>query len=122
MSSPSHWAYLILLTACVVGTAPLEIWLHTGVYAQWRRLTLRPRPRALVFGGWDMVAVARGDWSFNREYVLGVILPGGLPLEEVLFFLVIPVCAILTLEAVRACRPDWVIGDEAGPAEGAPGE
>ncbi|MDT4949985.1 MAG: hypothetical protein QOJ37_2580, partial [Pseudonocardiales bacterium] len=35
-----------------------------------------------------------------------------LPLEELLFFLVIPTCAVLTLEAVRARRPHWLIGDE----------
>jgi hypothetical protein len=34
-----------------------------------------------------------------------------LPLEEGLFFLVVPVCAILTLEAVRAVR-GWQVGDE----------
>ena len=39
-------------------------------------------------------------------------LPGRLPLEELLFFLVIPVCAVLTLEAVRTQRPDWLVGDE----------
>jgi hypothetical protein len=30
------------------------------------------------------------------------VLPGGLPLDEVLFFIVVPVCAILGFEAVRA--------------------
>ena len=29
------------------------------------------------------------------------MLPGGLPLEELLFFLVVPVCAVLGFEAVR---------------------
>ena len=33
-----------------------------------------------------------------------------LPLDEVLFFIVIPCCAILTLEAVRAVR-GWPVGD-----------
>ena len=34
------------------------------------------------------------------------------PVEELLFFLVVPTCAVLTLEAVRCRRPDWTIGDE----------
>jgi hypothetical protein len=41
-----------------------------------------------------------------------VLLPGRFPLEELLFFVVIPTCSILTLEAVRRRRPQWTIGDE----------
>jgi hypothetical protein len=44
-----------------------------------------------------------------------VRLPGGIPLEEVLFFVVVPICAILTLEAVRARRRAWPVGDEPQP-------
>jgi hypothetical protein len=39
------------------------------------------------------------------------VLPGHLPVEEVLFFLVVPTCAIATLEAVRVVR-HWPVGDE----------
>jgi hypothetical protein len=30
-----------------------------------------------------------------------------LPVEELLFFLVVPACAVLTYEAVLARRPGW---------------
>ena len=40
-----------------------------------------------------------------------VLLPGRLPLDEVLFFLVTPTCAILAFEAVRAVKR-WPVGDE----------
>ena len=53
-----------------------------------------------------------GKWSYVRHWLVGWILPGGLPIEELLFFVVVPVCAILTLEAVRRRRPNWRIGDE----------
>ena len=39
-------------------------------------------------------------------------LPGGVPLDEILFFMVIPLASILTLEAVRSVR-GWKAGDEA---------
>jgi hypothetical protein len=39
-----------------------------------------------------------------------------LPLDELLFFLVIPICAVLTLEAVRAVK-GWTVGDEAPPSD-----
>ncbi|SDJ14129.1 lycopene cyclase domain-containing protein [Frankineae bacterium MT45] len=108
----SHWLYLALLAACLIATAPLEIWLHTGVFRRWRRLLATLLPVLLIFGGWDVVAIIGGDWSYNAHFLVGLTLPRGLPLEELLFFLVTPTCAILTLEAVRARRPEWRIGDE----------
>jgi lycopene cyclase domain-containing protein len=108
----SHLLYLALLLGCLIGTAPLEIWLGVRVYRQWRRLILSVAPTVVVFGAWDLYAINRGQWRYVDHWLVGVRLPGSLPLEELLFFLVIPTCAILTLEAVRRRRPDWMIGDE----------
>ena len=107
-----HLTYLLILLACIVGTLPLEFVLGTHVYARWRRLALTLLPVVVSFGGWDVIAIAHHDWHYDARYLLGVTLPGRLPLEELLFFLVIPTCAVLTLEAVRARKPHWLIGDE----------
>ncbi len=107
----TSFAYLLVLLACLVGTAPLEVVLKTRVYARWRRLLLTLLPVVVVFVGWDVLAIRAGHWDYDPSQVTGLEL-GGLPLEELLFFLVIPVCAILTLEAVRAVR-GWTVGDEA---------
>lgn len=108
----SHLSYLALLVACLVGTAPLEIVLRTRVYARWRRLLLTLAPTVVVFAGWDVYAIHRRQWTYERHFTTGVLLPGRLPLEEFLFFLVVPTCAVLTLEAVRRRRPQWTVGDE----------
>ena len=55
-----------------------------------------------VFVLWDLAAIAAGHWSFDPAQTTGIVFPGGLPLDEVLFFLVVPICAILGFEAVRA--------------------
>lgn len=107
-----HLTYLALLAACLLGTVPLEAWLGTRVYRQWVRLLATLLPVAVAFGGWDIAAIAAHWWHYDRRYLLDVDLPGRLPVEEALFFLVIPLCAILTLEAVRVRRPTWSIGDE----------
>jgi lycopene cyclase domain-containing protein len=107
-----HLLYLGLLLACVAGTLPLEFVLHTRVYARWRRLAATLAPVVLVFGTWDLVAAAQHTWRYDSRYLVGLYLPKHLPIEELLFFVVIPTCAVLTLEAVRACRPEWLVGDE----------
>jgi lycopene cyclase domain-containing protein len=107
-----HLAYLLILAACVLGTLPLEFALHTRVYARWRRLLVALVPVVVIFAAWDLAAIHAHWWRYDAAYLVGVRLPGRLPLEEVLFFVVIPTCAVLTLEAVRARRPHWLIGDE----------
>jgi lycopene cyclase domain-containing protein len=109
-----HLLYLGVLVACLIGTLPLEFLLHLRVYARWRRVAGSVLPVVILFGSWDLWAVATHTWRYERGYLTGIFLPGGLPVEELLFFVVIPLCAILTLEAVRARRPHWRIGDEGG--------
>ena len=96
-----HWTYAALLAGCLVVTAPLEIVLRVRVYARWRRLLLALLPEFVVFVAWVLYAIAAGHWDYSVERSLGVRLPGGIPVEEVLFFVVVPLCAVLAFEAVR---------------------
>jgi lycopene beta-cyclase len=93
--------YLLLMGGCVLITLPLEFVFDARVYRRPRRLLKALLPMIVVFYAWDAVAVARGHWWFDRDYVSGIELPFGVPLEELVFFVVIPICALLTLEAVR---------------------
>lgn len=107
----SHLAYVAVLGFILVGSGWLELAMRTRVYSKWRRLLLSIIPVVLVFSMWDLYAIAQGHWNFDWAHVTGVVFPGGLPLDEVLFFIVVPIAAILTLEAVRSVKR-WQIGDE----------
>ncbi|MET7422855.1 lycopene cyclase domain-containing protein [Dactylosporangium sp. NPDC005555] len=96
-----HCTYLLVLAGCLFGALWLEPLLKVGVLRQARRLVLTITPVAAVFVVWDLLAIRAGHWTFDPAQMTGVVLPGGLPLEEVLFFLVVPVCAILGFEATR---------------------
>jgi lycopene cyclase domain-containing protein len=100
-----------MLAFCVLGTLPLELWLGVRVYRRWRRLLLTLAPVLAVFLAWDLYAVADDQWAFDPGQVVGLTLPGGLPLEELLFFLVVPTASVLALEAVRRTT-GWPAGDE----------
>ena len=96
-----HLTYLGLLAGCLVVTAPLELVLRVRVYARWRRLLLAVLPEFVVFVVWVLYAIAQGHWDYDSHLTLGIRLPGRIPLEEVLFFLVVPLCSVLAFEAVR---------------------
>ncbi|MFY2858684.1 lycopene cyclase domain-containing protein [Mycobacterium sp. THU-M104] len=94
-----RWQYLILLGLCLAITAPLEFF-GAGVYRRPRRVVRAVAPVAAVFLVWDAIAIAAGVWTYNGRYLSGVYLPLRVPLEEALFFVVIPLCALLTYNAV----------------------
>ena len=106
-----HLSYLFVLAACLLAALWLEPVLKVNVLRRWRRLLLTLVPVVVIFGLWDLAAIAAGHWTFDPAQTTGILLPGRLPLDEVLFFVTVPVCAVLGFEAVRAVlrRP---AGDE----------
>ncbi len=98
----SHWQYLALLLGCVAVTVPLEFVYGFRVWRAPKRLAKAIVPTVAVFTAWDVFAISRGHWTFSDKYTVGVDFPGGFPIEELLFFIVIPAAAISGFEAVRA--------------------
>jgi lycopene cyclase domain-containing protein len=96
-----RWQYLIVLAACLAITAPLELF-GEGVYRQPWRTVRAVLPVTLVFLVWDAVAIAAGVWTYNPRYITGIHVGFGIPVEELLFFIVIPLCGLLTYNAVTA--------------------
>ena len=99
-----HLAYLAVLAFCLLGTLPLELWLGVRVYRQPRRLLLTLLPVVAVFYLWDVYAIAADHWTFDPDQTVGLVLPGGVPVEELLFFVVVPTCAVLAFEAGRRVK------------------
>ena len=102
MSLP-HWSYVAMLAFCLAGTLPLVPAFRLRVLRQPRRLLL-----AVLLGGspfllWDLYATRAGHWWFDPNQTLPWRL-AGLPLEEIAFFVVIPLVSVLTYEAVRVAR------------------
>ena len=107
----TRFVYVGVLVLVVLSTAWLEVLLRTRVYARWRRLLLTLVPVVVLFSAWDVYAIAAGHWTFDADRTTGIRLPGALPLDEVLFFVVVPIAALLTLEAVRSVKR-WEVGDD----------
>jgi lycopene cyclase domain-containing protein len=107
----SRWAYVAVLGFVLVGCLWLEVALRTRVLARPRRLLLTIAPVVVVFFVWDVYAVSQGHWWFDTDRILGLYAPGKVPLDEILFFITIPLASVLTLEAVRSVR-GWPAGDE----------
>lgn len=100
-ATSERWQYLAVIAGCLLVTLPLELVLGARVYRQPRRLVRSLAPAVAVFVAWDVIAIDRGHWWYNTRYVTGWRLLGALPVEELAFFVAVPICALLTYEAVK---------------------
>lgn len=95
-----HWSYMAMLGFVVIGSWWLELVFKLRVLRNPKRVI---KTLAMVSPGfviWDWYAISQGHWFFDPELTSGIIGPLGIPLEEYLFFIIIPVAGILTLEGV----------------------
>lgn len=93
------FAYLEYLALVFSGTLALGFFFKTRIPIG--RALKAIFPVALFFIAWDGLAVMRGHWSFNPEFLLGVFV-GNQPLEEIVFFFVIPFFYITIWEMAKA--------------------
>lgn len=105
-----HFGYLAMLAFTIFGSFWLEIFLKIGVLKRFKMVLKSLIPGGIFFLLWDSYAIAKGHWHFDRAQILGIYGPGHIPLEEYLFFIIVPIASIMTIEAVIKVRRD--LGDE----------
>jgi lycopene cyclase domain-containing protein len=95
-----HFQYLLLMAACLLITLPLEFVLGARVYRRAAGLAFALIPVVIIFSAWDIIGILRDHWSYSARFTTGVKLIFGMPIEELVFFIVVPICGLLTYEAV----------------------
>lgn len=98
-----------MIVFTIIGSFWLELFLKVGVLKRIKRVMLAIAPISFLFIAWDAYAIRSGHWRFDQEQILGIYGPFGIPLEEYLFFTVVPIAAIMTIEAVRTVKKDWPV-------------
>lgn len=106
-----HWSYLAMLGFVVVASFWLEFVFRLRVLRDPVRLIKTILVAAPIFILWDSYAIAHSHWTFSAALTSGIVGPLGVPLEEYLFFIVVPIASILTLEGVKNFLPtvkSWI--------------
>ena len=106
------FSYFAILLFTVIGSFWLEVIFKVRVLRRIKRALLSIIPVAIIFLVWDYYAVRSEHWFFDESQVVGIYGPSGIPLEEFLFFLIVPLAGLMTIEAVRAVKKHWIFGDE----------
>ncbi len=91
----SHYTYLLLDFFSVIFPLALSFDKKVAFYKLWKYLLPAIIINSVLFMLWDMYFTEHGVWSFNPKYITGIYV-FNLPVEEVLFFVVVPYsCAFI---------------------------
>ena len=106
-----QWSYLAMLAFVFIASSWLEFAFKLRVLRDPKRLVKTILASTPVFILWDAYAIENRHWEFGEGLTTGIIGPLGVPLEEYLFFIIIPIASLLTLEGVKTFLPtakSWV--------------
>ncbi|MFZ1304782.1 MAG: lycopene cyclase domain-containing protein [Ferruginibacter sp.] len=103
----SHYTYFLILAASLAGPLALSFDKKVAFYKNWKYLFPAMLIPAILYIAWDIYFTQNGMWSFNPEYITGINMYN-LPLEEVLFFFVVPYCCVFIYACIRAYFPHLI--------------
>jgi lycopene cyclase domain-containing protein len=93
--------YLLLDLAAVAGPIALSFDRRVRYVNQWPAALAAALLTAVPFVAWDWYMTMHGAWSFNPRHVLAPRVLS-LPLEEILFFVVVPFSCLFLYEVLGA--------------------
>jgi lycopene cyclase domain-containing protein len=103
--------YLILLILSIIFPLVLSFDKKVGFYKHWPLLLPSLLLTGALFILFDIYFARNGIWGFNPKYHSGIVL-ADLPLEEWLFFIVIPYASIFIHYVMIAYFPDAILPDK----------
>lgn len=97
--------YLWIILGTIIFPFLLSFDRKIHFYTHWKTVFPALLLVGLVFLVWDNYFTAHGVWGFNEKYIQGIYL-FLLPLEEVLFFLVVPYACVFVYEVLKGYFPN----------------
>lgn len=102
-----HYTYLLLNLGSVSVPLALSFDKKVHLYTYWWRMFPAIIAGAAIFITWDIWFTDAGVWSFSPSHTLGVHI-AGMPVEEWMFFILVPYACIFIYECLRAYFSIWI--------------
>jgi len=99
-----HYTYLLILIGSIIGPLALSFDTKVAFYKTWKYLFPAMVLPAAFYIGWDILFTKNGVWSFSADHIVGYSFQG-LPMEEILFFFVVPYCCVFIYACIRSYFP-----------------
>lgn len=95
-----NYTYLIVLIATIAAPLVLSFDKKVQYYKNLKYIFPSILVTSVIFWVWDIRFTAAQVWSFNPDFILGKNLYG-MPIEEWLFFIVIPYSCVFIYEVIK---------------------
>lgn len=88
-----HYLFVLMFIAfCAVA---VTLAFRIRIKRFWRNFLLADGSILAIYLIWDYWAIRKENWSFDSEQILGFYLFGIVPIEEVLFFIIVPLMTVI---------------------------
>lgn len=105
-----HYSFVLLFVAiCAAG---VNFAFRLRITRSWRIFLVTDAVILAFYSAWDIWAIKNRNWRFDPHQILGFKFFGLLPIEEVLFFIVVPLMTILSYVALSKLLPKMAIGEK----------
>lgn len=101
----THYTYYLILACSLAGPFALSFDKKVAFYKKWEAVFTAMLLPAIFYIVWDSIFTSLNVWFFNEPYVLAQTFLYNLPLEEVLFFFIVPYCCTFIYECIRSYFP-----------------
>lgn len=92
----SHLNYLGVLAFIAICAVGVNLGFRIRIFKRWKTFLLADAFIVLVYVSWDIWASQRKAWYFDDRQIVGLKLFGVLPIEELLFFIIVPLIVVLS--------------------------
>lgn len=100
----THYTYFLILGLSFAGPLLLSFDKKVAFYKEWKFVLPASLLPALFYIAWDMFFTKMGVWNFSPDYIQGFHI-WLLPIEEVLFFFIVPYCCVFIYACIKAYFP-----------------
>ena len=96
-----HFTYLAVLAFIAICAVFVNFLFRIRISRQFKIFLKVDLLLIVLYGSWDIWAAQRKAWFFDSQQIIGVKLFNVLPIEELLFFILVPFMVILCLQSLE---------------------
>jgi lycopene cyclase domain-containing protein len=102
----NNYTYILLMVGSLMVPLALSFEHEVQYYKKWKYLFPAILLTAIPFIVWDIIFEKKGIWSFNPDFLTGYYILN-LPVEEWLFFIVVPFSCTFIYEVLKVKIPRY---------------